>query len=427
MTDLTLPKAVQATAPAEPIPPAGQAEADAAPAPSARREAVPAITPAEVGRTPRPDSRCPTEVKAEIVLRLLRGETLTELAAETHRPRKQLASWRQRFVAGGEAALDGRADPAELERLRIVEQELSERVSQLEQQNRQLSRRLDLVDRSRINRSQPHPFCSQAYAKALEEPGVQVVPVPQWRTFVLVRQTPTGLRQATGLRPIASLDPDCDIRGGLDHLRREGIASVSLVTDPLWCPDLAVLQQEFTSCRPFKQSYFIDRETERVHLRKRHRNMVNRARRAVEIRSVALADHLEEWLRLYQHNVQTRQIAQPFSPAYFDRLLEVAGLETLAVLVDGQIVTMTLWVRYGDIRYYHDGASSEAGFETSASYAAFGHVIETATDVRYLVLGGSAHFRDEPQDGLAVFKRGFANASATSYLCSAVLNRPRSA
>jgi hypothetical protein len=382
------------------------------------------MTDSEPTQPVRPDSRCPTDVKVEIVLRLLRGETLAEVANQTHRPRKQLAAWRRRFLEGGEAALDGRADPDELAALRTAEQQLSERVAQLEAENRQLTRRVNLLDPSRSNRSTPHPFCSQEYAHALEEPGVLVMPVPEWRTFVLVRETAAGLRQATGLRPIASLDPDCDVRGGLESLRREGIASVSLVTDPLWCPDLPILQKEFSSCRPFKQSYFIDRETERVHLRKRHRNMVNRARRAVEIRSVSLADHLGRWLELYQHNVETRRITQPFSAAYFDRLLAVEGLQTIAVLVDDEIVTMTMWIRYSDILYYHDGASSETGFETSASYAAFGHVIDTTSDVRYLVLGGSAHFRDEPQDGLAVFKRGFANASSTSFLCSATLNRP---
>jgi hypothetical protein len=87
---------------------------------------------------------------------------------------------------------------------------------------------------------------------------------------------------------------------------------------------------------------------------------------------------------------------------------------------------MTLWVECDDILYYHDGASSEVGFETSASYAAFAHVIENLTGWRYLVLGGSAGLGDQPQDGLVVFKRGFANASATSYLCRATLNRPPS-
>lgn len=375
-------------------------------------------------RRERPDSRCSTEVKVEIVLRLLGGATVGDLARETGRPRKQLSVWRRRFLEGGEAALDGRADPAEIETLRAGAQELSDRVAGLEAENRTLARRCAVLARGRSGRAAPHPFCSEQYALALEEPGVRPVHVPQWRTYVLVRESARGALQATGLRPIASLDPHCDLQGGLDALYRDGVTSVSLVTDPMWCPDLPVLQATFNSCRAFKESYFIDRETERVHLRKRHRNMVNRARRAVEIRDVPLAEHLGRWLALYQGNVTSRQIAQPFGTAYFERLLDVPGLRTTAIVVDDEIVTMTLWIEHEDVLYYHDGASNEVGFETSASYAAFAHVIDNATEFRYVVLGGSAGLRDEPGDGLTVFKRGFANASATTYLCSAMQRPP---
>ena len=311
----------------------------------------------------RPDNRCPADVKAEIVLRLLRGEALTDVARSTGRPRKQLSVWRRRFLEGGEAALDGRADLEELDALRAAKQELSARVAELDAENRRLSRRVALLSGSRTRGAAPHPFCSQAYASALVEPGVQALHVPEWGTYVLVRETSNGLRQATGVRPIASLDPDCDLVAGIDALRQQGFSSLSLVTDPMWCPDLPVLQEAFASCRAFKESYFIDRETQRVHLRKRHRNMVNRARRAVEIRYVALADHLDRWLELYRGNVETRQIAQPFTEAYFVHLMDVPGLQTIAVFAGGEIVTMTLWIAYQNLLYYHDGASSEAGFE----------------------------------------------------------------
>lgn len=387
-------------------------------APDALAEPSAAVPPEPAGA----DGQGATEERVALVLRLLRGEPVMELVRETGRPRKQLVAWKRRFLEGGEAALGGRPD-AETEELRAARQELADRVAALEADNRALTRRLALLTRSRSSRA-PHPFCSAEYALALEEPGVRPLRVEEWGTYALVRETATGLRQATGLRPIASLDPDCDVRGGLETLRRNGIASVSLVTDPMWSPDVTVLRDAFTSCRPFKESFLIDREAERVHLRKRHRNMVNRARRAVEVREVPLGDHLGRWAELYGRNVENRKIAQPFGAAYFERLLDVPGLRTLAVVLDGEIVTITIWVHYEDVLYYHDGASSEEGFEASASYAAFAHVIDNATDFRYLVLGGSAHFRDEPQDGLAVFKRGFANASETSYLCSATLTRP---
>jgi transposase-like protein len=237
--------------------------------------------------------------KVEIVLRLLRGETLGTLASETGRPPKQLGAWQRRFLEGGEDALGARIDRAEVEALRTANGQLSSRLAELEEDNRRLSRRLALLAHGRSGQRAPHPFCSEPYALALEEPGVRPLYVSEWRTYVLVRTTGAGLRQATGVRPIASLDPGSDVRAGLDALRAQGMGSVSLVTDPMWCPDVTVLNEAFTSCRPFKESFFIDRESERVHVRKRHRNMVNRARRTVEVRELRLDEQLGRWLDLY--------------------------------------------------------------------------------------------------------------------------------
>ena len=375
----------------------------------------------------RPDSIAPASAaeKVELVLRLLRGETLDAVSADSGRGRKQLAAWRTRFLEGGAAALDGRA-AGELETLRGEHRALEARASELEAENRLLARRVELLSReprATRDRTAPHPNCSAAYARAFEETGVEPLHVPEWGTHVLVRQGAGGVRQATGVRPYASLDPDCDLEAGLDRLHRAGIATVSLITDPMWCPEVSVLQEAFSTCREFKMTYFVDRDAEKVQIRKRHRNMINRARRAGEIRDVELAEHLDRWQELYQRNVADRQIAQPFDPTYFDRLTEVPGVRTVAAIVEGEIVTMTIWLRHQDVLYYYDGASSATGFGIGASYAAFAHVVETATECRYVFFGGSSDFRDELTDGLAVFKRGFSNSSAPSYLCSASLVR----
>jgi transposase len=374
-------------------------------------------------RPERPGNQCPTSVKVELVLRLLGGETLAELARETGWPKRQLSVWRQRFLAGGEAYLDGRTDHHELEALRGAGAELSAKVAELGAENGMLARRVALLSGNHFRRTVPHLFCSESYSRALEEPGVRPLYVEGWDAHVLVREGRGGAHQAIGVRPLGALDPNCDVRAGLDALQRAGIATISLITDPMWCPELSVLQEAFDSCRAFREHYLVDRGAE-VKIRKRHRNRINQARRVGEVHEISLAEHLERWLELYQLNVANRQIPQPFSRVYFERLACIAGLRTIAVFVEDEIVNMTVWFQHEDTFYFHDGASSVTGFETSAAYAAFAHVIEEAADCRYVLLGGSAGFRDERLDGLAVFKRGFSNASAVSYLCSAGLNKP---
>lgn len=374
-------------------------------------------------RPERPESQCPTNVKVELVLRLLGGETLAELTRETGWPKRQLSVWRRRFLAGGEAYLDGRTDRDELEALRGVETELSAKMAELGAENRMLARRVALLSPNHSHRSVPHLFCSESYARALEEPGVQPLYVKGWDTHVLVREGRGGARQAIGVRPLGALNPNCDVRAGLDALQRAGIATISLVNDPMWCPDLSVLREAFDSCRSFREHYLVDRGAE-VKIRKRHRNRINHALNVGEVREIVLGEQLERWLELYQLNVANRQIPQPFSRVYFERLACIDGLLTVAVFVANEIVNMTIWFRHEDTLYFHDGASSATGFEMSAAYSAFAYAIEQATDCRYVLLGGSAGFRDERLDGLAVFKRGFSNASAVSYLCSASLNKP---
>jgi transposase-like protein len=370
------------------------------------------------------DDRWSASQKVELVLRSLRGEVLADLARETGLHRKQLSTWRRRFLEGGEAALDGRFRPADIEAAAVARQALEDQVTALEEANRALSRDVARLGRTRRSGATAHPYCTEAYAHALEEPGAQPRYVEEWGTHVLVRETAGGVRRAAGTAPLAPLAPGCDLRAGLDALRGDGIASVSLVTDPMTAPDLDDLQEAFDICRPLKVNYLIDREIAEPHLRKRHRNILNNARRAVEARDVDLADHLDRWLDMYEKNVEVRQIAQPFDPAYFERLVKVEGLETIAAFAGDEIVSMSMWIRHDDVLYFHDGASTEAGFAVAASYATFAHAIEGMGDCRFAFLAGAGTMKDDALDGLATFKRGFSNSSTTNHLCNAVLQRP---
>jgi hypothetical protein len=375
-----------------------------------------------VTRPQRFGSESSVDEKVELVLRLLRGETLAELSRETGRPRKQLSAWRRRFLVGGETALAGGREQPDPEALRDAQAKLTARLRVRETESRLLARRVALLgDRSR--RGNTHLYCSAPYAHALEEPGTESLYVAAWDTHVLVRNGEVGVRQAQGVRPYLSLDPGADPQAGLEELREAGIASFSAITDPMWSPEAAPLQRAFDICHPFTEHHLIDCEGE-SQMRKRHRNRINQARRVCEVREVSLADHLDRWLELYGGNVEKRQIPQPYTDAYFERLASIEGLRTLAVFAGGEIVAMNLWVTHQDTLYFHEGASSVIGRELYAAYAAYAHAIETAVDCRFVLLGPRGGLRDDPSDGVAAFKRGFANGAVVSYLCSVSLTNP---
>src|SRR3982750_1609576 len=60
------------------------------------------------GPTPEPRRRMSARRKLEAVLRLLRGEDLELVSRELGVTAAELSGWRDRFLAGGEAPLEGR-------------------------------------------------------------------------------------------------------------------------------------------------------------------------------------------------------------------------------------------------------------------------------------------------------------------------------
>ena len=377
---------------------------------------------------PRPDPRqqrvkCETALKLQMVDQLLRGKSLDALARETGFSKKQLSYWYRRFLKGGEAYLSSREDLSEVLKLREVNQALLTKAEELEKKNRVLVKALEASTASTL-RPLLHPKCSESYAKAFETNGVEACYVPEWRTHVLLKHAPSIqlVQHATGVSGHSSLDPDCDLQGGLTRLKRAGVASVSLITDPMWSPSHNLLEAAFESCRPFKENYLIDRGLGPVRIRKRHRNMINNARKLCGIDRVPLAPLLERWWILHQDHRQTRVAVHPGSLKYFEMLAGLDAVDAIAAQHKNEIVTITIWLRFNDILYYIDGASNERGLQLSASYAAFAHAIEHYADCRYIFLGGSADFRGPRSDGLATFKRGFANVSVRDYLCASHLS-----
>lgn len=367
-------------------------------------------------RVQEPRTKCELEVKVHLVRELLNGKSLQSLARESGWPRKQLAFWLRRFLQGGEAYLSSRSDMSEIAALREQNRELLAKIRDLEKQHLALKG----YERAASKPAVAHPKCSQRYARAFEERGAYSLYVPEWRTYVLVRKAP-GLgqvRHATGIPGHSSLDADCDLEGGLLKLRREGIASISLITDPLWSPELRLLQEAFETCRPFKENFLINRVLRPLRIRKGHRNTINNAKKLVQISPVRLADVLDCWWALYCEHRQTRAAVYPASRNRFDMLAQLQEIEVFAVYFEKEVVAMTIWLRFNEILYYVDGASSKRGQAISAPYAAFAHAIDHFSDCRYIFFGGSADFRSPQSDGLAVFKRGFANTTVRDYLCT---------
>ncbi|HYH18712.1 MAG TPA: GNAT family N-acetyltransferase [Azospirillum sp.] len=270
----------------------------------------------------------------------------------------------------------------------------------------------------------PSPYRSPAYAHALSTLA-PVLPVAPWGTGVLRHPIPGSDRHdAAGFYPLASVAPDADLTAGLEALRAHGLVSVVGVRDPYDAPALDRFAAAFDICRPFKTHFVIDRALGPPRFSDHHTAEVRRAHRRCTVATVRLADHLDDWRRLYGGLIERHRITGTarFSPEHFARLAALDGLTTFATVANGTIVGMALWLRAGDIACNHLGAADAEGYRRSAGYALYDAAIHKFEDCRILKLGGNAGPGDA-DDGLSRFKRGFANAAVTVYLFGAILDR----
>lgn len=74
----------------------------------------------------RRETRWSARRKEEVVLRLLRGESLDRLARETGQPAGRISAWREEFLAAGREGLKARPRPAEERELSEAQRKIGE-------------------------------------------------------------------------------------------------------------------------------------------------------------------------------------------------------------------------------------------------------------------------------------------------------------
>jgi len=270
-----------------------------------------------------------------------------------------------------------------------------------------------------------HPYATEAYAHTLGTLG-DAVAVPEWRNWVLRRLIDGGRDfDAIGAYPVAAIDRAADIAGGIERLRRLELVSVVLVTDPFLRPPLAALEKAFDVARPFKTHYLHDNGAGPPRYSKHHRHALRQARATV--RRIDLAANMSAWTALYSELVVRRRITGPaaFSDAAFRRLAALPGLTGFGAYVGDNLVACHLWLDDGRRAHSHLAAANAAGHASGAAYLLYDAAIRHFASVETIDFGGAAGLRDDRNDGLARFKRGFSNRSESAYLCGKVLDAHR--
>jgi len=213
----------------------------------------------------------------------------------------------------------------------------------------------------------------------------------------------------------------------LDH---EKTVSVTVVCDPFASVPIDTLYQIFPDRhQPFKMHYFaaLDKEPAQF-VSSGHRYKIRRALRDVRVRIEENKELFwEEWCALYASLIEKHGIqgVARFTPDSFKAQLTLPDMHLIRAVRGGETVAMHLWIEKGDRVYYHLGASTDAGYKVRASYAVMWEALHyfRSKGSRLAVLGGVAGLRENPRDGLARYKRGFATGKLPSMLCGKIINR----
>lgn len=273
-------------------------------------------------------------------------------------------------------------------------------------------------------------YASRRYAESLRDFGEPRL-LPRCRGWLLQREIPgTDDRDAMGCYPLFSCASWRELAGDLLDLGGE-LVSVSLVPDPFGDYSLPVLKETFSDvCRPFKRHFVVDLEAmPEKSVSKHHRYYARRALRKVRVEvCTSPLDHLDEWVALYADLIDRHGLRgiQAFSRDAFARQMEVPGMVMLRALDAKAAVGAHLWLERGSVVTSHLAAFSPAGYELAAAYALYWEAIRHFSGMaRWLNLGGGAGLRDDPEDGLARFKRGWSSDVRTAYFCGRILDPDR--
>jgi hypothetical protein len=199
-----------------------------------------------------------------------------------------------------------------------------------------------------------------------------------------------------GIYPMTAIRSQADVKNGLDRLATHGLVSVVVVADPQARPQAGQLAAAFG---------------------------LRRAGRRCLVEQVRLADHMLVWTQLYDGILERRAIfdTAAFGEPYFSALARGSRMIALAAYVEEPIVAMAIWLEHDGVVYNHHNASDAQGYANGANYALYEAAISLFSGAAVLSLGNGSG----AHDGLAVFKRSFANSDLGTLLCSLVLDDAR--
>jgi hypothetical protein len=268
------------------------------------------------------------------------------------------------------------------------------------------------------------------YAGSLVEFGIPRK-LPLTGGWILERQiSETPYKDAMGCYPLFTCRDWSLLRKDLEMVSSD-LVSLALVTDPFANVSAEELGRCFDLVKPFKTHYVanleqplekIARKTSRADARK------SLAVMDVEICSEP-AKYLNEWVTLYDNLIDRHSIrgVNAFSAKSFEFQLRIPGMIMALGRQAGEPIGAVLFLIQDKVCYGHLAAFTPAGYKAKA----FSGILWRAMDylqkrgVRLLDHGGHAGTKEDPKDGLVIFKKGWSNETRQVFFCGRIFDKQK--
>lgn len=266
-------------------------------------------------------------------------------------------------------------------------------------------------------------YAHPAFARSHAEHG-DVIELPESGASVLLLPIEgTASHEAVGPYPLLSCDRPDRLGDDLGVLRDAGAITFTAVLDPLH--GAAPVDPRFVMDRSFKTHHLTVPSDPAPTPTPHHLREVRRASRSVTVIEEPghLAD-VDEWMRLWTPHVEHHGLTgmAAGSRATFVEQLRIPGTVMMWGAVEGRRVAAQIVLSARSALFAHLAVSDPIGRRARAMYAidAALHAWGSASG-RIVHWGGTAGTEDA-EDGLAAYKRGWANATCAARLVGAVLD-----
>jgi hypothetical protein len=271
------------------------------------------------------------------------------------------------------------------------------------------------------------------YAYSLCEFG-KPLELPQCGGGILERPiNGTPYKDAMGCYPLFTCQDWSCLHKDLEQISPT-LLSLSLVTDPFSGATPDYLNQCFDIVKPFKKHYVANLSYPlESFIAKTHCSHYYYAQKSLEQIDVCICNepiqYFNEWVKLYDNLIRRHNIKGviAFSHQSFETQLKLPGAVMAVGLHKGEVVGAGLIFIQGHFAYYHLAAYSNMGYKTRASYGIFWKILEylQSQGILFVDIGGCSGIKENPENGLWRFKKGWTNETHLVYLCGRIFDRQK--